>query len=36
MIVNGILWSAKAGIPAGGANVDLAKEDLALPPNPKK
>jgi len=36
MIVNGILWSAKAKIPDGGANVDLSKEDLALPPKPKK
>lgn len=36
MIVNGILWTAKVEIPAGGANVDLSKADLALPPKPKK
>jgi len=36
MVVNGILWTAKVKVPDGGAKVDLSKEDLALPPKPKK
>lgn len=34
MIVNGILWTAKAEVPEGGAPVTLSDEDLALPSNP--
>jgi len=32
MIVNAILWTAQVEVPAGGANVDLSKSKLALPP----
>ena len=36
MIVNSILWTAKVEIPKGGAKVGLSKDDLRLPPKPKK
>lgn len=36
MIVNAILWTAKAEIPKNGANVDLDPKYLALPPKPEK
>jgi len=36
MVVNGILWSAKVTVPNDGTNVDLEKEDLALPPKPQE
>ncbi len=34
MIINGILWTAKVEVPASGAPVALAEEDLTLPPKP--
>ncbi len=35
MIVNSILWTAHVEVPKEGANVELSKEELALPENPK-
>ena len=35
MVVNAILWTAQVEVPDGGANVELSKEDLALPQRPK-
>jgi type 1 glutamine amidotransferase len=36
MTVNGILWTAKAEVPEGGARIDVAEEFLKLPPAPEK
>jgi type 1 glutamine amidotransferase len=36
MLVNGILWTARVEVPAGGAPVDVDPSDLKLPPEPKK
>jgi type 1 glutamine amidotransferase len=36
MVVNGILWSARVEVPAGGAPVAVTDDDLKLPPAPPK
>lgn len=36
MVVNAILWTAKAEVPEQGANVKLSEQDLALPPMEEK
>lgn len=36
MIVNAILWTARAEVPQGGAQVNLSEKELALPPKPEK
>jgi len=36
MVINAILWTAQLEIPKSGAMVGLSKEQLALPPQPRK